>query len=177
MKKTIKILMVIIISAGFNACDQAEELLNINLPATISKNIPVKVNQTNGSWANYSNSIVISLNTGDISEYINKIKDVKVKKLSYKIINFSGDNAGQVKGSFIVDNIIDMQNEFVVKTSADNGTLYSVTNPDELKELGELLRKNRSFTAKYSGGALCDDAGMDFIIEVTIVLNVTANPI
>ena len=175
MKKLI--IVVLILGLCFTACDKAEEILNVKLPAKITEKIPIHVNQTNGAWDNFNNTVVLSIDNGDIHDYINKIKDVKVTKLSYRIIGFSGDAAGEVKASFLVDNIVELNNDFVVKTEADKSTVFVVSNVDQLNELGNALKNNHKITAKYAGSALCDNADMDFMVEVTIELTVTASPI
>ncbi len=177
MKKLIKIFVVLLISFSFNACDEAEDLLDVKIPASINENIIVQIDDTNSSWDTYSKSVLLSIDTGDIHKYINKIKDVKVNKLSYKIINFSGDPTGKVKGSFTIDNTnINLENEIVVKTEADKATVFEITNVDELNEIGEELKKNKRFTARYSGSALCDE-NMNFIIVITANITVIANPL
>ena len=177
MKNSLKILTVLFISFSFFACDDVEDLLDITLSDTIVEEIPVVVAQTNGERATFSKSVSVSLDAGEFEEYLDKIKDVEIKSLSYKIINFSGDPTGDVMATFSVDGVVDLENSFVVKTAADNATIFEITDTDALNQLADQLKNNHAFTANYSGSALCDNDAMNFTVEITLDLEVIVNPL
>jgi hypothetical protein len=80
-----------------------------------------------------------------------------------------------VHGEFLIDNIVYLTNAFVVKTEADKGTMFKITEVAALNEIANMLKANKKLTAKYSGDALCDNDEMDFLIEVTVDVKITVS--
>ena len=179
MNKTLLVLSIFLIGFSFSSCDEDDlkELLppfDVNLVKT--ENIPVHIDQTNGDWVTYSNKTNLNIVNGDTQDHLNKIKKVTINKLSYRIINFNGDPSGEVKGSFSVAGQVSLSNDFVVKTSADNGVVYQVTEVAELNRIAAALKSGQNVMVEYSGSALNNDNSMDFVIEVTLNVKVTIDP-
>lgn len=164
---------------SLSSCDEDDvsSLLpsfDVDLNKTVS--IPVQVDQTTGDWVTFSEKTNLNIVTKDTEDYLNKIKEVKINNLSYKIINFNGDPNGEVNGSFSVANQVSLQNAFVVQTAAQNQTQYQVTETKELSRIANALKSGQSVAVEYSGSALCNDDAMDFIVEVSLVGKVTIDP-
>ena len=179
MKNILLMLGVFLICCSFSSCD--EDDLEALLPAfdvnlTKTEIIPVQIDQTTGDWVTYSKTTNLNIVNSDTEDHLNKIKEVKINKLSYRVINFNGDPAGQVKGEFSVANEVSLSNDIVVKTSADNSIVYQISEVDELTRIGNLLKSGQNVKVEYAGSALCDDNSMDFDIEVTLTAKVTINP-
>jgi len=179
MKNILLMLGVFLICCSFSSCDEddLEALLpafDVNLNET--ENIPVHIDQTIGDWVTFSETTTINIVNGDTEDYLNKIKEVKINSLSYKVINFNGDPIGEVKGNFSVAGQVSLSNEFVVKTSADNAVVYQVTEVAELTRIANALKSGQDVVVEYAGSALCDDNSMDFTIEVTMSVKVTIDP-
>jgi len=177
MKNKLKFLILLLITLSFSSCDEAEELLNLtrDFDDTIVETIAISIDKTTGNRATFSNTKVLSIDDPELQPYINKIKSVEIKNLSYKIINFSGDPTGDVNGEFLIDNIVYLTNAFVVKTEADNGTIFKITEVAALNEIATKLKANKKLTAKYSGDALCDNEDMDIPIEITLSVKITVS--
>ena len=114
---------------SFSSCDEDDVAafvpdFDVNLKGT--EIIPVKVDQTDGEWVSFTSEAPISIVNNDTKDYLNKIKSVKLTKLSYKIKNFEGDDNGQVEASFNVHNQLSLMNAFRVRTAAENGTVYEI---------------------------------------------------
>lgn len=179
MKKLLLMLGVFLICCSFSSCDEDDlegfiPAFSVNLTKT--ENIPVHIDQTTGDWVTYSNKTNLNIVNNDTEDHLNKIKEVKINKLSYKVINFNGDPIGQVKGKFSVANQVSLSDDFVVKTSADNGIVYDISEVAELTRIGNLLKSGQNVQVEYAGSALCDDGSLDFVIEVTMTAKVTIDP-
>ena len=177
MKNTFKFLILLLMTFSFSSCDEAEELLNLtkDFDNTIVESIAINIDKTAGDRVAFSNSTVLSIDDPALQPYINKIKSIEIKSLSYKVINFIGDPSGDVNGEFYIDNIVYLTNAFVVKTEADNGTVFKITEVAELNEIAKKLKANKKLTAEYSGDALCDNDDMNFLIEITLDVKITVN--
>lgn len=179
MKNILLVLSMFLIGFSFSSCDEDDvkgllPAFDVNLTKTGI--IEVLIDQTNGDWVNYSKTTTLNIVNGDTEDHLNKIKSVTINKLSYRIINFNGDPNGEVKGSFSVANQVSLSNEFVVKTSADNGIVYQVTEVAELNRIAAALKSGQNVVVEYSGSALNDDNLMDFDVEVTLNVKVTIDP-
>lgn len=175
MKNFLKLTAVLaLILITFNAC---EKLTDVNFNTTISERIPVHINQTSGTAVPFDESVILHLDNDDTHDYINDIKDIEINHLTYKLIQFSGDNTGTIDVQFYIGTNPLLQNNLTVKTSVDNGTYYEVTDVQELNTIATALKNGHQVTARYSGSALSDQDAMDFKVAVTMNVAVTANPI
>ena len=177
MKNIAKFLLLLLIAFSISSCDEAEDLLNLtkDFDDTIVESIAISIDKTAGERASFSNSTVLSIDDPALQPYINKIKSIEIKSLSYKIINFNGDATGDVNGEFYIDDIVYLTDAFVVKTEADKGTVFKINDVAELNEIANKLKANKELTAKYSGDALCDNDDMNFQIEITLDVKITVN--
>ncbi len=177
MKTTIKFLSVLTFLISFASCESIEDLADVTFNTTLTDEIVVHIDQTNGTSAPFNMTQTISLDNADTHDYLSNIEEVNINSLSYKVINFSGDPAGTIDVEFFVDNVSQLANDFTVKIQADAGSIFEVTNTIQLNAIASALKSGQSVTAKYQGTALCDAADMDFTIEVTVGVTIVANPL
>ncbi|MDV7186666.1 hypothetical protein R3X25_05180 [Lutibacter sp. TH_r2] len=174
MKNTIKFLTVLVavFSFTFTSCD--DDILDVDFNTTITAKIPVHVDQDQET---VNESTILSLDNSDTNKYLNKIKGVEITKLTYKITNFSGDATGTINVDFKADNLILQTEGFVVENAYNNTTIFEVTDIDKLNNMANLLKNNKSVTVGVSGDCVAKENSMDFNVEVTAELKVTANPL
>ena len=179
MKKTLLALFMCSMFFSFSSCDEDDVAafvpdFDVNLKET--ENIPVQVDKTDGEWVSFTTEAPISIENNDTKDYLKKIKSVRLTKLSYKIINFGGDENGQVEASFNVHNQVSLMNAFKVKTAAENGTVYEIKEVAELNRIANALKAGNTVMVKYEGKALCDNEAMNFVVEVQYEAVITIDP-
>ncbi len=130
--------------------------------------IPIELDGTNGDWMSFMFKNTLTINNEETKHYSNKIREVRINRLTYRIINFNGDPLGEVNGSLSVANKVCLENSFVVKSTADNQIIYEIKAIEEIHRISEALKANQTVNVVYSGSALCNDMGMDFFIELTL---------
>ncbi|WP_158851042.1 hypothetical protein [Algibacter sp. L1A34] len=172
MKNTVKILTVLLICFTFTSCD--DDILDVDFNTTVTATIVAHVDQDQET---IDESVVLSLDNNDTHDYLDNIKNVKIKKLTYKIISFSGDVEGYIDVDFYADTITLTTEEFFVKEAFDATTIFEVTDVSKLNTMANLLKNNNSTTVGIIGQCLAVEEAMDFNIEVTAELEVTANPL
>ena len=172
MKTTINILSALLICVMFTSCD--DDILDVDFNTTINATIVAHVDQ--GQEA-IDESVVLSLDNNDTHDYLDNIKNVKIKKLTYKIISFSGDPEGYIDVDFYADTITLTAEDFFVKEAYDTATIFEITDVSKLNTMADLLKTNNSTTVGISGQSTAVEAALDFNIEVTAELEVTANPL
>ncbi len=172
MKTTVKILSVLLICLVFTSC--VEDLLDVDFDTTAKTTIVAHVNQ---GQETINESVILSLDNNDTHEYLDNIKSVKIKKLTYKIISFSGNDLGSIDVGFYADDITLKTEAFVVKDAYNVSTIFQVTDISKLNAMADLLKNKKSTTVGISGQTFSLEGNMDFNIEVTAELEVTANPL
>lgn len=179
MKKTIFTIAIFasIFCLTLFSCDTIDDLTEVTFDTSLSDKIVVHVNQTSGTAISFNESIFLNLDNTDTHDYLNDINNISINSLSYKIINFTGDPMGVIDVEFFVDDVSLLTDNFIVKTQADSGQIFEVTNTTQLNQIASALKNQQQITAKYEGSALCDTDTMDFKVEVTIGISVTANPL
>ncbi len=179
MKKTLIALFMCSMFLSFSSCDEDDIkafLPDIKVNISETERIRVNIDQTNGERASFSERTDLDIVNKDTEDYLNKIKNVEIITLSYKIINFSGDPIGDVDGSFAVAGEVSLQNAFVVKTSADNQIVYEITDVVELNRIANALKSGQKVTVEYAGSGLCDADELNFTVEVSLVAKITIDP-
>lgn len=173
MKTTAKIFSALLICFAFTSCD--DDLLDVDFDTTAKATIVANVDQDQETVNEY---VVLSIDNNDTHDYLDKIKGVKITKLTYRIISFTGNEEGTVDVDFYADNItLKDAASFNVKDAYDAGTIFEVTDVSKLNAMADLLKSNKSATVGITGNTVSNEIGMNFNIEVTAELEVTANPL
>lgn len=160
MKNIIKFLILLLVSINISSCDAIDDLTEEEENMVLY--IPVNIDPTDGVWATYSNSSQIDIEQWIGDEWFDKLESIKIIKVSYKITGFHGDEIGEVKAKLDINNVVTLNDEFIVNDAYINSTIF------ELKDIKTVINKNGLLTAKYSGSALCDEGGLHFTVEVTV---------
>lgn len=172
MKTTAKILSTLFICFVFTSCD--DDILDVDFDTTIKSTIVANVSK---GQETLNENVVLSIDNKDTRDYLDKIKNVKIKKLTYKIISFSGNEKGTVDVDFFADNITLKTEAFTVKSAYDASAIFEVTDVSKLNSMADLLKNNKSVSVGILGKTVSEEGDMNFNIEVTAELEVTANPL
>jgi hypothetical protein len=174
MNNIIRALVALALILSVGSC---KKLLDVNINTGLQKTMAVHVDKTNGSAKDFSSSTVFNLDTDDLEDYQDLIKQVEIKSFSFEIINFSGDPNGSIEGNLFADGILVYEDDFIVKSVADAGTIFTIENIDELNSIAESLKDGKDITIIYNGTALSENGDMDFDVDILMELKVTANPL
>jgi hypothetical protein len=174
--KKLFFIAVLFSSFLFSSCgDDLEDLLDVNFNTTITEEIPVTVIAGTNSL-NESTEFSLQENT-DTSKYLDKLKTLEIKKMTYKIIDFSGDTTGTITASLQADGeTLQTITNKTIKTEADNATVFEVTNKAALVTAATSLLKNKKISLKTTGQTVSTSA-MSFKIKLILELGVVANPL
>ncbi len=173
------IIILVFLGLGFSSCDEddvAAVLPDFDAEVSTTENIPISVDKTDGEWVEYSSTTNVSIINDDTEKYLNKIRNVNIKRLRYRVLAFNGDPAGEVQGSFSADNGKAFENRFTVRNAFEQKTVFEVDDVAELNRIANALKTKHTIQVRYSGMALCDQENMDFTIQVEMLAVVTINP-
>lgn len=122
-------------------------------------------------------SIPISLDNEDTSEYLNNLKSIEIKKMTYKIIEFDGDPEGKITLNLKANNETLLSiTDVTVKTAFDNATVYEVTNKAALTKAANSFLQNKAIALETTGQSVSTNP-MSFKFLITLELGVVANPL
>ncbi|MBD0778053.1 hypothetical protein HPE56_09630 [Maribacter sp. ANRC-HE7] len=172
MKRTVNVLSALLICFACTSCD--EDLLDVDFDTTVKSTIVAHVDQ---GQETIDQSVDLSMDNNDTHDYLDKIKDVKIKKFTYKIISFSGNTEAYVDVDLYANTIILKTEGFNVKSAYDAATVFEITDVNKLNSMADLLKNNKSITVGISGQTTSNESEVNFNIEVTAELEVTANPL
>ena len=85
MNNLIRALVALALILSVGSC---KKLLDVNINTGLQKIMAVHVDKTNGSAKDFSSSTVFNLDTDDLEDYQDLIKEVEIKSFSFEIINF-----------------------------------------------------------------------------------------
>ncbi len=174
--KKILLISVLFTSFLFSSCgDDLEDLLDVSFEVPIVEEIDVDVA---GGTNSLNKSVVFSLSEEtETNKYLDKLKSLEIKKMTYKVIDFTGDATGKITASLKADGAtLHSITDVTVKTAFDNATIYEVTNKSALATAATSLLQNKTISLETSGQTVSTTA-MNFKIEVTLELGVVANPL
>lgn len=172
--KNIFLISFIVIASFLSSCDELKDKADVNFNTTISNSFAVSITEPNTT---YDGSATINLNNEDTNEYLDKLKDIEIKKMTYKISDYTGDPIGEITGVLKADGItLHSVSDLVVKNASDGATVFEVTDTAALNDVATALLENKIITVQATGTADYD-VSMFFVVTVTLDLGVKANPL
>lgn len=124
----------------------------------LTKNLPVQVNNTEGSTISVNSNAIINLKSSKVfADNIDLLMDVKVEKLNFKIRNFKINPSAVISNiEIFVDEIKITENDisFDFLSLLDNGLEFEITNQEMLSAISsKLLQKKQVVISYYSDAA------------------------
>ncbi len=178
--RTIKTLFALgIIALGFNSCDAVDELTEIDVDTTITKDLVITVAE---GETTFSESTTISIDDEDVQDNLDRIEDLQIEKLTYQIVSVSGTENVVASGSFTASSStypwFSAGNNTSVNltTAADAGTVYEIEVNQALVDAFEADLRGGA-TATLSASGTVSDAPVTFTVRITADVKVTVDAI
>ncbi len=172
MKNTIKLVFAVLIVFTFNSCDEVNELADVNFNTTVSEDIVIRIGE---NQEYISDVITLNLDNADTHDYLDMLKNITIKKLTYKFKDFEGNENCTINVEISTDNNVFEARSFTIKQEVDNETVFEITEVSKINAMAIALQNNGSVTFKMEGEVFAGIA--DFKVEVTAELEVVANPL
>ena len=170
--KNLLVIPVFILTTFFTSCDKIKDAADVDFNTTITGDIFVSINDPDNL---YDDSVILSLSNDDTKDYLDKIESVEIKKLTYTLVNFTGDSAGKISGNLLADGIIlHSVSDLNVANASSLVTVFEVTDPSLLNNAAAALLTNKVLFLQAKGSAV-HSGSMSFIVRVKVDLKVKAN--
>ena len=172
MKNFIRFATIVVLALGFVACDELDELTEIDFNTTLDEDLFVSVPA--GEDLVLNETMLINMTNSDTQDYMDVLQSVRITSFTYQLINFTGDANGTIMGDFQADGVTLLSHDMVVKNQVDAGTVFEITDVALLNSIASKLKNGDNVSVGLSGTSTCNEA-MNFTIAVTIELAVTAD--
>jgi hypothetical protein len=175
MKNLIKFFAVLLLVFGYTSCDELDKLTEFDIDTTLTGVIPVDVDGGENLVLNSSVRINIADGGQDIVDNLNKIEKVKINSLTYKVMNFSGDDAGVMTVELFAD-AVKLGEHTAVTVSSEVGVVYTINDTTTLNAIASKLKSGFDVVFKVEGTATSNpELGMMFDVEIKVDLEVTVD--
>jgi len=156
------------------SCGSLDDLAELKVENSLTESIPVSVPQTSNAAVAFNLSNTVSLTSGDLAAYTDKIAAIKINSLSYKFIDFTGNTAGTIPtGTLKFDDVvIGEMTDFNISAAAGTGASFEITDVEKLNLIASNFVNNEEVTVKLIGSVLSEAGAMEFKVEV--FMNMTA---
>ena len=181
MRNLLKIVLLIMLTAGLSSCQKIKSLFDVEFETTLTGDLNIDIPESAKKSTNFvkfeDSALLNPLSDDDIAEYSENITNFDVTKVlgevtyvnKSNIVFKSGTSFYITDGTSTVTWIIDSDWSIVERTQLTLGDIGS----EIYKEIGEILGKLEQFTVGIDGE--CSESGVsvdiDFIIEVTVAAN------
>jgi len=171
MKNLIKNLTVLLLFVGYTSCDELDKLTDVDFNTTVTERIIVNVD--GGVDVLLNSNVLVNIDNEDTHDYLSKIEKVEINSLDYKVINFFGDNVGVITADLIADSAI-LDTHTAVTVFNEVGVIYSIVDTATLNTIANKLKNGGNVNFAINGISTCE-GGMNFEIEITLNLTITAD--
>ena len=180
MKNTIKFLTAFVLTITFSltSCDKVKDLADIDFSSSLTGKY--NLNFEAESEKNIDETMTINLaDDTNISEYLNKLKKIKITKITYEITKFTGDQYVDMNvGLYLYE---EKDNKIIIaprnyNLDSESAVEYEITDQGILQTISTTLLNEKQIRLLLKGDyASLPTATAE--ITVTVYFDVTANPL
>lgn len=181
MKTFIKLVLLVMLTAGLSSCQKIKSLFDVEFDTTLTGDLNIDIPESAKKSTNFvdfeASALMNPLSDDDIDEYSENITNFDVKTVLGEVTFVSDDDIVFKSGTsfYVTDNsskvtwTIDSDWPISVGTKLTLGDIGS----NIYEEVGKILKKLKPFTVGIDGECSRDgiSVDVDFIIEVTVVAN------
>ena len=175
--KNIAILTILL--ATITSCDDVKDLANIEKDTVLTEYFTVDLE--GGSDVSQNENLNISVLTSAIEPYKDKLKKVKIQKITFQIVNYStnykADLTAEYEVQFSADGTLFMNESFIASDAYENGTIFEVSDTQGINTLATKLLNNDSVNVLFNAKTSALEGPVYFRVETKFYLEVTVNPL
>ncbi len=164
---------------SLTACEQLKDAADIKFETSYEETFAVNIlvaTEPDGS-AQFSDNGSIDLTTGEVADYVDKLKNISIKSVQLQVLSYSGPAAAEISGSIDVGGGFalaipptNMQDAFNAPQTIDLSDQAGAFNyiKDQLLDLNVL---------NYSMQGVVSEVPVQAEFKLIYTLDVTANPL
>ena len=169
--KNIAILTILV--ATITACDEIEDLADVKKDVVLTQQFTVDLE--GGDDSIETGSFNISILTAAIQPYADKLKKVEIEKVTFEVVNYTGDAVAEFDVQFTADGTLFVNESFVGSEADANGTIFEVSDTPALNTVATKLLNNDSVTVGLKAESKNLESAAKFVVQAKFYIKVTAN--
>jgi len=161
------------------SCDKIKDAADITIETTFEETFSVDVQtatEPDGS-AVFTDNATIDLNTGDVKDYVDKLKNIVIKKVQLQVLSSTSAPDAEVSGN------VDLGGGFSIpipptniQNTFDTGTIIDLSdNAGAFNYIKDQLLSQKTLT--YSINGVLSEVPVVAEFKLIYTLDVTANPL
>jgi hypothetical protein len=162
-------------------CDLFNDLDDVSFDSTLSENIVVSESSAGTNVANSEIIVLDATSDPDINQYKDKIKGIRVNKISYQVVSFSATDPVTLSGTMAFGEsttssptVVAAITSLNLKEAFLNGTVYDLTVPQtDIDKISALLKDDKA--VKIYLNSTLSKTPVSFTIELILDVTVEAN--
>ena len=152
MKNSIKFLAVfVLVVTGFTftACDEIDDLTSVDFTSSLSDQFNLSFDESSEEAIDESLTFDLADNNS-VSKYLNKLKEVDITKITYRVTKYSGDENLNLNVGFYVNGsaVVPVTN---YNLKSELGNEFEITDPAILKTISTTLLSKKQVTLQLKG--------------------------
>ncbi len=164
---------------SLTACEELKNAADIKFETSYEETFAVNIlvaTEPDGS-AQFTDNATIDLTTGDVADYVDKLKNISIKKVQLQVLSYTGPAAAEVSGE------IDLGGGFYLAIPPTNiqdafgaGTIIDLSdNAGAFNYIKDELLDQHAITYYMNG--VVSEVPVQAEFKIIYTLDVTANPL
>lgn len=169
------IVILTILVAPIISCDEVEDLVDVTKTVELTQQFSVDL--AGGDDSIESGNFNISILTAAIEPYADKLKKVKIEKVTFEVVNYTGDALAEYEVQFKADGTLFINESFVGAEADANNTIFEVSDTAALNTVAAKLLNSDSVTVSFNAESTNLENPASFTVQAKFYIEVTANPL
>ncbi len=175
--KNLRFLAIILLFAGgIQGCKKIKDVSTVDINGDLQKSFTVNITESDTTAVSEQFSVDASSNT-EINKYLNNVKQYQVKKVTYKITNYTGSTDVDpviLNGTLDFGTVSASITNLNLQSASTSGTDYDTgLTQDDLNTLATEMKSGNSLSGDLKGSV--SGKPVTFTVVVTVSIVMTAN--
>lgn len=179
MKNTVRVLLLVMLTASLTSCEKIKSLFDIEVDTTIEGDLYIEVDETEMKSTDafgFNESITVQVLNDDLYEYEDEIQDFLVSDAIVEVVSLSVDAVELLANTtFTMTNGVHTV-EWILETNwpISEGTTINLVDAGLYDGIEDILLAKEPFTMSVVGES--DTGGVTIVLRWGIETTVTVNP-
>ncbi|MCK4879295.1 MAG: hypothetical protein KAS82_01500 [Bacteroidales bacterium] len=179
MKSTVRVLLLVMLTASLTSCEKIKSLFDIEVETTISGNLDIEVDETelkSTDGFGFNESITVQVLNDDLYEYEDEIEDFVVSGVTAEVDFVSEDGVEFLEGTIFTISNTTYTVQWILDSDwpIEVGTSFNLVDAGLYDMVEDILDDRMPFTMSAVGESSI--GGVTVVIRLGIETTVTVNP-
>ncbi|MGV6830906.1 MAG: hypothetical protein ACWA5P_05035 [bacterium] len=166
--------LLLMVCAVVFSCDELDELTEFDISDNFSTTVNVSVSEASDQPQTFSETATLDIGANqEIQDNADLIQGISINSLTYEIANYTGiENATLSNASLNFGSTSISIDDINLPQSDTDGTIYTISNSQQLSAIASALANSQSITITASGTLSGSPVDFDVIINVDLTVTI-----